>query len=182
MLGDSRSNNKPPIQRTSPQNSFNHSALKSFNHQANLPNSYDDTKTESNKEVPSTLLVTLDPYTTNEVLSVAHGLRHADALVIESRTKSEMMDNNNFIAKKTRTKSYLHPAKGLKDDPATVALIAAFDAALKQFQLNRTAVVKCYVRMEYLHFRKKLLPLVFKVYSVSPNGWSPAEGCNTKSI
>jgi hypothetical protein len=73
-----------------------------------------------------------------------------------------MMDSNDFIAKITWSKSYLHPAKGLKDDPAAVALVAEFDAVLKQFQLNGTAVVKRYVGMEYLHFRKKLLPLVLK--------------------
>jgi hypothetical protein len=94
------------------------------------------------------------------------------------------MDSTDFIAKITRTKSYLHPAKGLKDDPAAVALIAKFDGVLIQFQCNGTTMVKRYVGMEYLHFRKKnYYSLWFsKVYSVSPNGWSPAEGRNTKSI
>jgi hypothetical protein len=142
--------------------SSDRSALDSLNHRANLPISYDETESKPDEEVPSTLLATLDPYTSDEVLSVAHGLRHADALVIESRTKSEMMDSTDFIAKITRTKSYLHPAKGLKDDPAAVALVAEFDTVLKQFQINGTAMVKRYVGMEYLHFRKKLLPLVLK--------------------
>jgi hypothetical protein len=45
------------------------------------------------------------------------------------------MDSSNFIAKITRTKSYLlHPAKGLNNDPAM--LVAEFDSVLKHFQLK----------------------------------------------
>ena len=72
------------------------------------------------------------------------------------------MENSDFVAKITRTKSYLHPAKGLKDDYTTVHLIAKFDTVLKQFQHDGTNVVKCYVGMEYLHFHKKPIPLVLK--------------------
>ena len=132
--------------------SSDRSALEALNLRANLPIWYDTSETEPDEEVPSTLLAMLDPYTIDEIQSVAHGLRQADALVIESRTKSEMMDSSDFIAKITRTKSYLHPTKGLKDDRTTLALVAEFDSVLKQFQRDCTNVVKRYVGMEYLHF------------------------------
>jgi hypothetical protein len=75
---------------------------------------------------------------------------------------SEMMESSDFIAEIKRTKSYLNPAKGLKDDYAMMHLIAKSDSVLKQFQRDDTNVVKRYVRMEYLHFRKMLIPLVLK--------------------
>jgi hypothetical protein len=142
--------------------SSDRSALEALSLRANLPISYDSSESEPDEEVPFTLLATLDPHTTDEVQSIAHGLRHADALVIESRTKAEMMESDDFIAKITRTKSYLHPTTGLKDDYPTMHLVAEFDSVLKKFQRDGTNVVKRYVGMEYLHFRKKLIPLVLK--------------------
>jgi hypothetical protein len=142
--------------------SFDQSALEALNLQANLPISYNDFETKPNEEVLSMLLVTLDPNTINKIQFIAHGLHHTDALVIESRTKFKIMDNSNFITKITRTKFYLHPAKGLKDDPVMLALIAKFDSVLKQFQQDNTNVVICCLVMEYLHFCKKLLSSVLK--------------------
>jgi hypothetical protein len=57
--------------------------------------------TMSSKTSLKLLLAILDPITIDEVLALAHALHKADALVVESKTKHEMMEANCFIAKVT---------------------------------------------------------------------------------
>jgi hypothetical protein len=64
----------------------------------------------------------LDPITIDEVYALAHTLHKADALMIEIKTKYEMMEADGFIAKATCTKSCLQPHVSIKDDPQTTDL------------------------------------------------------------
>jgi hypothetical protein len=67
------------------------------------------------KDIPQTMIATLDPITIHEVHVLAHKLYKTGTLMIKSKTKYEMMEADGFIAKVTCTKSCLQPHASIKD-------------------------------------------------------------------
>jgi len=129
---------------------------------ANAPIDYSEEPEDLNEEIHPTLLATLDPLTQSEVHKLAHELQTLDALIIESKTKLELMESADFIAKVTRTKSKLLPHASIKDEPKTTALVDEFVQIHRQFQQDGTNVVKRYVELEFTTFHNKLIPTVLQ--------------------
>jgi hypothetical protein len=137
--------------------------LEALLRRANAPIDYsEDSPEDLSEEIHPTLLATLDPLTQSEVHKLAHELQTLDALIIESKTKLELMENPDFIAKVTRTKSKLLPHGSLKDDPQTASLVEEFTKIHRTFQEDGTNVVKRYVELEWKTFHKKLIPTVLQ--------------------
>jgi hypothetical protein len=129
---------------------------------ANAPIDYSEEPDDLNEEIHPTLLATLDPLTQSEVHKLAHELQTLDALIIESKTKLELMESADFIAKVTRTKSQLLPHASIKDEPTTTALVDEFIKTHRKFQKDGTNVVKRYVELEFTTFHNKLIPTVLQ--------------------
>jgi hypothetical protein len=72
------------------------------------------------------------------------------------------MENSNFIAKVTWTKSKLLLHGSLKDEPQTTSLIEEFTKIHRKFQEDGTNVVKCYVELEWKTFHKKIITTILQ--------------------